>query len=271
MVKLRLYQIDAFTDRVFQGNPAAVVPLDDWLSNATLQAIAAENNLSETAFFVPQGDRYHLRWFTPKQEVPLCGHATLASAFVILTELSPERSQVEFETLSGLLGVTRQADRFILNFPSRPPSPCDLPDDLLKGLGQNPLAVMKTASDTNYYVLFEQESDVVNLQPDFVRLGALDPYGVVVTASGQQSDFVCRYFAPSYGIPEDPVTGSIHCGLVPYWADRLGKPMLLSRQVSQRGGELYCELLGDRVAIGGKAVKFLAGEIEFAEIGSEAV
>ncbi len=264
MVKLRLYQIDAFTDRVFRGNPAAVVPLDDWLDDVTLQAIAAENNLSETAFFVEQGDRYHLRWFTPTQEVPLCGHATLASAYVIFAELAPDRSSIEFETLSGLLGVTRQADRFILDFPSRPPYACDPTPDLLEGLGQHPVKVLKTAADTNYYVVLEREAAVIDLHPDFAQLAALHPYGVVVTAPGQQSDFVCRYFAPSYGIPEDPVTGSIHCGLVPYWADRLGKTHLLSRQVSQRGGELYCELLGDRVAIGGQAVKYLMGEIEVA-------
>lgn len=261
MVKLQIYQIDAFTDRVFQGNPAAVVPLQRWLEDAVLQAIAAENNLSETAFFVPQGDRYHLRWFTPVQEVRLCGHATLASAYVIFNFLEPDRRSIQFETLSGELGVIRSDDLLLLDFPCRSPQPCEVPPGLIEGLGRTPQAVFRTPADTNYYAVFEQEADLLALQPDFVQLSQLHPYGTVVTAPGDRSDFACRYFAPSYGIPEDPVTGSIHCGLVPYWAQRLGKTQLVSRQVSARGGDLYCELQDERVAIGGKAVPFLVGEI----------
>jgi PhzF family phenazine biosynthesis protein len=261
MSQLRIYQIDAFTDRVFQGNPAAVIPLDQWLEDGVLQSIAAENNLSETAFLVPQADRYHLRWFTPVQEVRLCGHATLASAFVIFTFLEPDRDAVQFETLSGQLRVKRLNELLVLDFPGYEPQICDLPIGLAEGLGKSPSQVFWTESDTNYYAVFDQEADLHQLQPDFARLAQLHPYGTVVTAPGDRSDFACRYFAPSYGIPEDPVTGSIHCALVPYWAKRLGKPQLVSRQVSARGGDLYCEWQGDRVTIGGKAVPFLIGEI----------
>jgi PhzF family phenazine biosynthesis protein len=261
MVKLRMYQVDAFADRVFRGNPAAVVPLNQWLDDSQLQGIATENNLSETAFFVPKNDKYHLRWFTPTEEVPLCGHATLAAAFIIFTVLKPSKNSVRFDTLSGELGVDRDGELLILDFPSRPPQSCKAPTVLIEGLGQKPEEVLKTSMDRNYYAVFNTEEQILALQPNLMQLEQLHPYGVVVTAIGNTSDFVSRYFVPSYGIPEDPVTGSTHCALVPYWSNRLGKTKLFARQVSKRGGELNCELLDNRVAIGGKAVQYLEGDI----------
>ena len=261
MVKLRMYQVDAFAEQVFRGNPAAVVPLDQWLGNSQLQEIAAENNLAETAFFVPNNSKYHLRWFTPTEEVTLCGHATLASAYIIFTTLEPLRNSVKFDTLSGELGVDRDGEILTLDFPSRQPQLCEAPTVLLEGLGQKPEEILKTGTDTNYYAVFNTEEEILALRPNLMLLEQLHPYGVAVTAMGKTSDFVSRCFAPSYGIPEDPVTGSIHCALIPYWSNRLGKAKLFARQVSKRGGELYCELLGDRVAIGGRTVKYLEGDI----------
>jgi len=262
MLKLRMYQVDAFASEVFRGNPAAVVPLDKWLPEYQLQGIATENNLAETAFFVPTTEgKFHLRWFTPTQEVPLCGHATLASAYVIFTDLHPSWQSVRFDTLSGELGVGRRGEVFVLDFPSRLPEACEPPANLLQGLTEKPVQVLKTGVDTNYYAVYEHEEMVSRIKPNLMLLVQLHPYCVVVTAPGAQSDFVSRYFAPSYGIPEDPVTGSIHCALIPYWSKRLNKSRLLAKQISKRGGELYCELLGERVAIGGKAVKYFEGDI----------
>ncbi len=264
MQTLKLYQVDAFASDVFRGNPAAVVPLDAWLPDATLQNIALENNLSETAFFVPTDAGYHLRWFTPTHEVPLCGHATLASAYVIFEHLQPESSQVRFASLSGPLGVQKRADGFmVLDFPRIDPQPCNAPDALLAGLGKAPQAVLKTAGDTNYYAIFESEAEIATLQPTLGQFEALDPYGVVITAPGDTADFVSRYFVPWAGIPEDPVTGSIHCALTPYWAVQLGKTNFAAKQLSQRGGELHCELQGDRVLIAGRAVQYMEGTIRF--------
>ncbi len=262
MIKLRMYQVDAFSSEVFHGNPAAVVPLDKWLPDDQLQGIAIENNLSETAFFVPvTAGKFHLRWFTPTAEVPLCGHATLASAYVIFTTLHPSWQSVRFDTLSGELGVERRGEIFVLDFPSRLLKPCEPPLNLIKGLSAKPVEVFRTGLDTNYYAVYESEDIISHIEPNFLLLAKLHPYGVVITAPGEQSDFVSRYFAPSYGIPEDPVTGSTHCALVPYWSKRINKTTLLAKQLSKRGGELYCEMLGERVAIGGKAIRYFEGDI----------
>ena len=261
MKRVLLFQVDAFTDRVFRGNPAAVCPLDVWPDDATLQAIAAENNLSETAFFVPEGKGYRLRWFTPQVEVPLCGHATLATAFVILKELDPSRDAVSFFTLSGTLHVRRDGARFRMDFPVYKVAPCDqVPLELAKGLGRAPAEVHHVGPEPQFMCVYASEVEVRELAPDFELLRKL-PSAVSVTAPGTDVDFVSRYFAPGYGIPEDPVTGSIHCALTPYWAKRLNKSKLSARQVSGRGGDLALELAGDRVNISGAAVKYLEGEI----------
>jgi len=266
MPSLTLYQVDAFADQVFRGNPAAVVPLDAWLPDTILQAIAAENNLAETAFFVPNGGGYHLRWFTPRQEVPLCGHATLATAYVILRHLTPQASRVEFTTLSGPLAVTRAEAGFVLDFPRLDPEPVTSPPlALIRGLGGEPVEVLKFSVDPNFYAVFADESEVRSLRPNLTVLESLHPFGVVVTAPGTATDFVSRYFAPSYGIPEDPVTGSIHCVLTPYWATRVGRTELTAWQASERGGSLRCRLEGDRVYLTGSAVLYLQGTILIGE------
>jgi PhzF family phenazine biosynthesis protein len=257
-----IFHVDAFTERPFRGNPAAICPLERWLDDELLQAIAAENNLSETAYFVPEGLDYRLRWFTPRSEVDLCGHATLASAFVIFTILEPALDSVRFSTRSGMLSVRREQDLFSMDFPSLPPWKCPVPPAaLLEGLklGTEPVSVLQLKD--NYFVVYESESDVKNLRPDLGRIETLHPAGVCVTAPGDEVDFVSRYFAPSYGIPEDPVTGSTHCSLTPYWSQKLGKTKLHARQVSARGGELQCELAGDRVVIRGKAVLTVKGSL----------
>ena len=262
MPRLRLYQVDAFTARLFGGNPAAVVPLDDWLDDATLQAIAEENNLAETAFFVPNEHGFKLRWFTPEVEVKLCGHATLASAFVLFTELEPGRREVKFDTLSGALAVSAAGDRLVMDFPRWTLEPAaEVPRALLDGLGAKPQQVFTTESGTNLFAVFKNEEAVRALKPDFGLLRTLNA-GVIVTAPGKESDCVCRYFAPSYGIDEDSATGSIHCALTPYWADRARKNTVHSRQLSARGAELFCELKGNRVEIAGHAVKYLEGWID---------
>ncbi len=261
-MQLQIFQIDAFTSTIFRGNPAAVCPLEHWLDDGVMTAIAGENNLSETAFFVPKGDDFHVRWFTSTQEVTLCGHATLASAFVILTELDPSRDTVQFQSKSGLLTVTRDGDMLKMNFPVWSLKGCVTPpDELTRGLGKTPVEIWGVDTDDNYFVVYETERDVRSIAPDFELLKTLHPAGVVVTAPGDRSDCASRYFAPSYGIPEDPGTGSIHCGLTPYWADRLGKKLIHALQVSARGAELFCEDLGNRVAISGHAVKYLEGTI----------
>jgi PhzF family phenazine biosynthesis protein len=260
-MRLRIFRVDAFTDRVFHGNPAAVMPLTRWLEDELLQKIAAENYFSETAFFVPARTGYHLRWFTPVAEVPLCGHATLATAFVIFNYLAPSKKILRFQTLSGDLTVLRKGDRLTLDFPRYTPEPCDPPVILLDGLRYRPKEVWVTKGDKNYYVIFESARDVRSLVPNLALLERLHPYGVAASAPGDDVDFVSRFFAPSIGIPEDPVTGSMHCALVPYWANRLGKTILHSRQVSARGGDLYCEDVPSegRVRISGNAVLSLRG------------
>ena len=258
-MKIRQYQVDAFTSRLFGGNPAAVCPLESWLEDETLQAIAAENNLSETAFFVGGRGSYELRWFTPTVEVNLCGHATLASAFVVFRHLEPSLEAVSFRSKSGELRVTRSGDLLTLDFPAWRPSRCEAPEALIRGLGHAPREVWATE---DYLAVYESEHEVRALQPAMDALGGLDRFAVIVTAPGRRSDFVSRFFAPRQGIPEDPVTGRAHCTLVPYWASRLDKSRLHALQVSRRGGELFCEARGERVGIGGRAVQFLEGTIE---------
>lgn len=260
-MKIPLYQVDAFTDRPFAGNPAAVCPLESWLPEATMQAIATENNLSETAFFVPEGDGYALRWFTPANEIDLCGHATLASAYVIFRFLAPGRRHVSFRTMkAGRLEVTGEGDLLALDFPAWPALPREPPPGLVEALGYAPEAVLAAR---DYLAVYRDAGQVIALAPDFRALGRLDCHAVIVTAPGGDGvDFVSRFFAPAQGVDEDPVTGSSHCTLTPYWADRLGKTRLSARQVSRRGGALSCTLRGDRVTIGGRAALYLTGTIE---------
>lgn len=258
-MKIRQYQVDAFTGTTFSGNPAAVCPLDNWLDDRLLQAIADENNLSETAFFVPRGDGFALRWFTPTTEIDLCGHATLASAHVLFNHLGYAGQRIAFATRSGELVVERAGRQLAMDFPARPPRHCPAPPALLAGLGGSPTAIL--AAD-DYIAVFDDEATVRDLTPDFACFMRLDRRGVVVTAPGSDVDFVSRFFAPKVGVAEDPVTGSAHCELTPYWADRLGKTTLSARQVSRRGGEIDCRLRGDRVMLAGQAVTFLQGEIE---------
>lgn len=258
---LPVFHVDAFTAKPFAGNPAAVCPLGEWLDDALLQAVAAENNLSETAFFAPRGDHYELRWFTPRCEVKLCGHATLASAFVVLQILESGRDSVRFETRrSGALTVSRDGDLLAMDFPALPPwTSAIMPAALVDGLGKAPAALVQIEDD--YFAIYESQEEVMGIRPDLRLLEQLHPAGVAITAPGQDADFVSRFFAPSYGIPEDPVTGSTHCSLAPYWAPRLGKARLHARQVSERGGELWCEVKGARVILKGNAVLTLRGEL----------
>jgi len=264
-MQITYFEVDAFANKPFQGNPAGVCPLANWLDDATMQKIAAENNLAETAFFVPRGDDYDLRWFTPEVEIDLCGHATLASAFILFSELGRRSGTVRFQTESGALTVTQDKDILTLNFPSRPPAPCAVPDALIRALGKKPVQILKAR---DYFALFADAEDVRSLKPDIALLGTLDEK-VIVTAPGADCDFVSRFFAPTAGVPEDPVTGSAHCTLIPYWAGRLGKTKLFARQVSKRGGELFCELAGDRVLIGGKAVLYSRGQIEIDDASAQ--
>ncbi|EHQ25651.1 PhzF family phenazine biosynthesis protein [Mucilaginibacter paludis] len=256
-----IYQADTFTGQLFGGNPAAICPLNEWLPAETMQKIAAENNLAETAYFVKTEDGFGLRWFTPELEIDLCGHATLASAHIIFTELGYSGSEIRFETQkAGILTVTKDGDRYTLDFPSRPPQPvAALPMDLIKALGGKiPVEVLKAR---DYLVVYETEEDVRDITPDFNALAKLDTIGVIVTAEGNEVDFVSRFFAPAAGINEDPVTGSAHCNLIPYWADMLEKDELHAYQISARKGELWCTNKGDRVLMSGKAVTYLKGEI----------
>jgi predicted PhzF superfamily epimerase YddE/YHI9 len=256
-----VFHVDAFTSQPFTGNPAAVCPLTEWLDDGFLQAVAAENNLSETAFFVPKGDSYELRWFTPRCEVRLCGHATLAAAFVLLQILAPERNSVRFETRqSGALTVVRDGNLLAMDFPALPPWQCsNPPGPLIEGLGKAPTEVVQIVDD--YFAVFETEDEIRSIHPNFRFLEKLHPAGVGITARGKTCDFVSRFFVPSYGIPEDPVTGSTHCSLAPYWAKRLRKTKLHARQVSDRGGELWCEVKEPRVILSGHAVLTLRGEL----------
>ena len=260
-MRIPLYQVDAFTDRPFAGNPAAVCPLEAWLPEDVMQAIAAENNLSETAFFVADGEGWHLRWFTPEAEIDLCGHATLATAFVIFRFMMPQLQRAVFGTeKAGALVVTRDGERLALDFPAWPPAPCPPPPGLAQGLGREPVEVLAAR---DYLAVYDDADVVAGLVPDFAALARLDRHGIIVTAPGTgEVDFVSRFFAPGLGVGEDPVTGSSHCSLIPYWAARLGKTELSARQLSRRGGTLFCALRGDRVTIAGHAALYLQGAIE---------
>jgi PhzF family phenazine biosynthesis protein len=258
-MKLTIYQVDAFTKEVFRGNPAAICPLESWLDAELMQRIALENNLSETAFFVKKDDVYEIRWFTPTFEIDLCGHATLASAFVIFEILKLETETVKFHShKSGELSVEKNGDLFVLDFPSRPVAKAEIPEGLIEALGKEPKEVFKAR---DYFLVYETEQEILDIAPNFSKLIEIDAHGFIVTAKGEDSDFVSRFFAPEVGVFEDPVTGSAHCNLIPFWAERLGKTEMFAKQISQRGGELFCSLNGDRVKIGGNAVLYLKGEI----------
>jgi PhzF family phenazine biosynthesis protein len=258
-MKLDIYQVDAFAKEIFKGNPAAICPLDEWIDAELMQKIALENNLSETAFFVKKDDVYELRWFTPTFEIDLCGHATLASAFVIFEILKAEESLVKFHShKSGELTVEKNGDVLTLDFPSRPVTKCDAPEGLIEAIGKQPKEILKAR---DYFLVYETEQEILDIKPNFSKLLDVDAHGFIVTAKGDSSDFVSRFFAPEVGVFEDPVTGSSHCNLIPYWAAKLGKTELFARQISARGGALFCELKGDRVKIGGHATLYLKGEI----------
>jgi PhzF family phenazine biosynthesis protein len=261
-MRLRYFHVDAFVTDHLRGNPAGVCPLNEWLPKPVMQAVANENNLSETAFLVrrPAG-HYELTWFTPEVEIDLCGHATLASAHVLFHELGVSDETIRFETASGALAVSRSGGVLTLDFPSRPAVVTSAPEILVQALGSPPKEVRKSR---DFLVVYETEEQVRALEPEIRLLGKLDAVGIIVTAPGRTCDFVSRFFAPGAGVAEDPVTGSAHCTLIPYWAERLGKRELLARQVSARGGELHCELRGERVRIGGCCRTYLRGEIEVA-------
>jgi len=255
---LKIYQIDAFTSELFKGNPAAVCPLEEWLSDEKMQKIAMENNLSETAFFVPKGNEFHIRWFSPTNEVDLCGHATLASSFVIFNILNYDKEQIEFDSKSGKLIVTKENDKLTLDFPAQPPVWCDIPKEIINAFDTKPIECLKSE---DYIAVFDNEEDIVNANPKFEPLNKLGLRGVLITAKSNKYDFVARCFFTGLGIDEDPVTGSAYTQLAPYWATKLGKTKFRAKQVSARGGELTCEVKGDRVFIAGKAVKYMEGKI----------
>jgi PhzF family phenazine biosynthesis protein len=262
-MKLKLYQIDAFTDKLFAGNPAAVVPLKKWLPDELMQKLAMENNLAETVFFVPssvKGVDYDIRWFTPAVEINLCGHATLASAFTIFTILKEKKRTVTFSSKSGLLTIKRKKDQLRMDFPSwKPEMISDYPSGLKEILGVNEIVAVYRYRDL--LVELNKEEDVVNAKPDFTTLKKMGEK-VIITAPGKSVDFVSRFFAPIAGIDEDPVTGSAHSQLIPFWSEKLAKTILNARQLSQRGGDIYCEQNGDRVIMGGKCVFYMKGEFD---------
>jgi len=258
-MELTLYQIDAFANKQFEGNPAAICPLQKWLPDELMQSIATENNLSETAFFVPIDSGYHIRWFTPKHEVKLCGHATLAAAFVIFNIIGNKGNIISFQSKSGTLTVTKNNDWFEMEFPAQPPRRCPVPEQIQKAFNAT---IIECLEFEDYIVVFEDESAIINASPDMSLLSKLDLRGIAITARGHNHDFVTRFFAPKYGINEDPVTGSAFTQLIPYWATRIGKDTLSARQLSSRGGEVGCIYSGDRVYISGKAVKYMVGKIE---------
>jgi len=257
MTSYPLYQVDAFTDHLFGGNPAAVCPLQQWLPAETMQRLANENNLSETAFFVQQGDIFQLRWFTPEVEIDLAGHPTLATAFVIFNYLGYDKEVIHFETKSGSLNVHKKGDILEMNFPSRMPHHANAPIALIEGINHQPQQILKSR---DYVLVYKNEDEVRNFKPDFEWLNKVDTLGIIVTAKGNDCDFVSRFFVPNSVIGEDPVTGSAHATLIPYWSKELNKTILLAKQISKRGGILYCEDKGERVTIAGKAVLYLKGE-----------
>lgn len=257
---MKYFVADAFAEKVFEGNPAGVCVLKKWLSDEIMQKIAAENNLSETAFFVPTEKGYHLRWFTPGGEIDLCGHATLATAFIITQFVNPQLSTIHFETMSGELIVEKNGDLYEMDFPSIPPKKHILTNEMIEALGITPL---ETYCNRDLMFVLENEEQVKNLSPNLSKLESLsDGLGVFVTAKGKEFDFVSRAFFPKLKVNEDPVTGSVHCNLIPFWAERLGKNELTAKQLSKRSGTLYCRQNGDRVKIGGKAALYLTAEID---------
>lgn len=258
-MSISIYQVDAFTARLFGGNPAAICPMDTWASASAMQNIAAENNLAETAFIVENDTGYDLRWFTPTVEIDLCGHATLAAGYVVFNYLKTDRDAVSFETMSGTLTVTQDGDQLSMDFPSRPPKPVATWDALSEALGKAPSEVHMSR---DILAMYDDETSIRALSPDQEKLAGIEEgFGVIVTAKGDEVDFVSRFFAPKAGIPEDPVTGSSHCTLVPLWSERLGRSQLLAQQLSTRGGELRCEQRGERVKLSGHCALFLTGTI----------
>lgn len=258
-MRLPFYQVDSFTGTLFRGNPAGVVLVKEWLPDSTMQAIAGENNLSETAFVHPRGNAFEIRWFTPGIEVDLCGHATLASAYVIFEEGLSHGDAVQFSTKTDILTVRREGAILSMDFPARPGEPEKVTRSVAEALGAEPSEMLRSR---DLMAVFASEDDVATLEPGFDLLAGLDTLGIIATAPGNRVDFVSRFFAPAIGVQEDPVTGSAHCTLIPYWSRRLSKKKLLARQLSRRGGEIRCEDRGDRVVIGGEAVLYLKGEIE---------
>lgn len=256
----KLYQVDAFTDQLFSGNPAAVVPLESWLADDVMQSIAAENNLAETAFFVEEEGGFHLRWFTPRIEVDLCGHATLATAHVLFEHLKYKGQQLTFTSRSGPLYVTRTENGYRMDFPADRAEGIAPPELLVKGLGAIPLEVLRGKED--YMAVFPDEAAIRKLNPDFRSLKGLKTRGVITTAPGNEVDFVSRCFFPAAGIDEDPVTGSAHTVMTPYWSETLQKKRFIAQQLSERGGTVRCTLQGDRVLLEGQAVSYLEGNFK---------
>ena len=261
-MKLDFYQIDAFASRAFEGNQAGVCPLDAWLPDAVMQAIAEENNIAETAFFVAHENGFDIRWFTPAAEVDLCGHATLASAYVLFELLGYPSERIDFHSKSGLLSVIKQSDALQMDFPVQYAENCDLPDGLLEAIGVDALAVLECRYNEDFVLIVDSEKTLAAINPNFSKLNDIDARGVIVTAASKKYDFVCRFFAPQVGINEDPVTGSAFTKLAPLWAEKLDRTKLRAKQISARGGEVDCELVGDRVLISGSAVCYLVGQIE---------
>ena len=257
-MKLGIFQVDAFTDHVFGGNPAAVCPLEKWLPASVMQQIAMENNLSETAFFVPVGKEYEIRWFAPEMEIDLCGHATLATAHVIFNHLNFGGKSVRFKYASGYLNVTREAHLLSMDFPAVVGQETPVTDEIVVSLGKKPREARKAR---DLLLLYDNEDEILSISPDFLKMTLLDCLGVIVTAPGKNADFVSRFFAPNAGINEDPVTGSAHCMLIPFWAERLNKTQMKAQQMSKRRGYLHCVHMGDRVLIAGKAITYMEGKI----------
>ncbi len=259
-MKLPFYQVDAFSNELFGGNPAGVCPLQAWLPAKIMQKITAENNLAETAFFVPQDDGYEIKWFTPLVEVNLCGHATLASAHVLYKHLDINTDLIKFASKSGTLEVKKDGDRITLDFPADFCDPVAPPAGLIESLGAEPLVCYH--GKTDFMLIYPDEKDIMNLKPDFTKLGKIEARGIIVSAPGEKVDFVSRFFAPAVGINEDPVTGSAHTSLTPYWSRTLVKTEMKAKQLSERGGELWVKMMGNRVEISGYAKTYLEGEIE---------
>lgn len=258
-MQLKLYQIDAFAKKIFEGNPAAVCPLDSWLDDALMRKIAMENNLSETAFFVNEGTNYHIRWFTPLEEVDMCGHATLASAFVLFEILNYPNDEIVFDSKSGELRVRRERDKLLMDFPAQEITACPIPLAIAEAFVMQPKECYKSM---DYLLVFENEEDILKAKPNLEKLKNIDARGVIITSKSQEYDFVCRFFAPKIGIDEDPVTGAAFTQLAPYWSKALGKNEFRAKQISQRGGEVFCKLYGSRVEIAGYGIKYFEGIVE---------